>query len=131
MNSQALPQVTDSEWEVMLAVWQADDQAAGEIIARVLESRDWNHRTIRTLLARLVEKRAINVRIEGSRHLYRAAVSREACVRSAANSFTERFFSGNLNSLLLHFVENEELSDEEVDELRRTLNARKRKRRNR
>jgi len=115
----------DAEWQVMLAVWQADEQAAGEIIDRVLQQRDWNHRTIRTLLARLVEKGAVDVRVDGAKYLYRAAVTREACVRSAAKSFAERFFGGSPQSMLLHFVENEELSDEELDQLRLSLDARK------
>jgi BlaI family penicillinase repressor len=117
-------EITDAEWEVMLSVWEADDQLPGEIIARVEPIRNRSHRTVRTLLARLVEKGAVRVRIDGSKHLYSAAVSREECVRLAAKSFTERFFAGSLPSMLLHFVEHEQLSDEDADELRRRLDRR-------
>lgn len=116
-------QITDAEWDVMQAVWQADDQMAGEIIAMVQQSRDWNHRTIRTLITRLVEKGAIGVRIDGNKHLYHAVLSREECVRSAARSFSERFFSGDIKSLLVHFVENEEISQDELDDLRGLLRS--------
>ena len=119
-------QITDAEWDVMQAVWQADDQAAGEVIAKVQMSRDWNHRTIRTLLARLVEKGAVEVQIDGNKHLYRAAVSKQECVRSAAKSFSARFFSGDVKSLLLHFVENEDLSREELASIRQSLSPKKR-----
>lgn len=121
MNQRSELQITDAEWEVMLSVWEAEDQTAGEIIARTETLRDRSHRTIRTLLARLVEKGAVDVHVEGSRHLYRAAVTRNECVRSAAHSFSERFFAGNLQSLLMHFVENETLSSEELAELKQTL----------
>jgi BlaI family penicillinase repressor len=114
-------EITDAEWEVMLSVWEADDQLPGEIIARVEPIRKRSHRTVRTLLSRLVEKGAVRVRIDGSRRLYSAAVSREECVRSAAKSFTERFFSGSLQSMLLHFVEHEQLSNEDAEELKRRL----------
>ena len=114
-------QITDAEWEVMQAVWQAEDQGAGDIIAKVQASRDWNHRTIRTLLTRLVKKDAIAVRTEGTKHFYRAAVSRQECVRSAVKSFSERFFSGDVKSLLLHFVENEGISNDELEDIRRSL----------
>ncbi|HAW27842.1 BlaI/MecI/CopY family transcriptional regulator [Gimesia maris] len=124
MSQRSELQITDAEWEVMQSVWEAEDQTAGEIIARTETLRDRSHRTIRTLLARLVEKGAVDVHVEGSRHLYRAAVTRNECVRSAAHSFSERFFSGNLQSLLMHFVENETLSSEELAELRQTLDAR-------
>lgn len=117
-------QITDAEWEVMLSVWEAEHQTAGEIIARVEPIRERSHRTVRTLLARLVEKGAVSVKVDGSRHLYSAAVTRNECVRSAARSFTDRFFSGNLQSLLIHFVENETLSSDEIDELRKRLEGR-------
>jgi len=118
-------QITDAEWQVMQALWEADEQAAGDVIARVQQERDWNHRTIRTLLARLVEKGAVAVRIEGSKHLYHAAVSRQDCVGSAAKSFRERFFAGDLKSLLMHFVEQEEISNDELEELQRILEGRR------
>lgn len=124
MNQRSELQITEAEWEVMLSVWEAADQTAGEIIARTETLRDRSHRTIRTLLARLVEKGAVNVRVDGSRHLYRAAVTRNECVRSAARSFSERFFAGNLQSLLMHFVENESLSSEELAELKQSLDER-------
>lgn len=114
-------QITDAEWAVMEAVWAAESQAAGDVITRVKQTKDWNHRTIRTLLARLVEKGAVDVQIEGNKHLYRAAVSKQECVRSAARSFSERFFAGDVKSLLLHFVEHEEISADELQELQRTI----------
>lgn len=124
MSQGAELQITEAEWEVMLSVWEAVDQTPGEIIARVESVRNRSHRTVRTLLARLVEKGAVNVRVDGSRHLYRAAVTRNECVRSAARSFSERFFAGDLQSLLMHFVENETLSSDEIAELKQSLEER-------
>ena len=114
-------QITDAEWEVMQSVWEADDQTPAEIIARVQPLRERSHRTIRTLLARLVDKGAVTVRVDGSQYLYSAAVSRDDCVRAAAKSFSQRFFAGDLKSLLLHFVESESLSEQEANELRERL----------
>ncbi|WP_417390670.1 BlaI/MecI/CopY family transcriptional regulator [Gimesia sp.] len=124
MSQGAELQITEAEWEVMLGVWEAVDQTPGEIIARVESVRNRSHRTVRTLLARLVEKGAVIVRVDGSRHLYRAAVTRNECVRSAARSFSERFFAGDLQSLLMHFVENETLSSDEIAELKQSLEER-------
>jgi len=114
-------QITDAEWEVMLGVWAQDDQTSGEIIARVDPDGLRSHRTIRKLLSRLVDKGAVLAKPDGPKHLYRAAVTREACVRHAAESFSERFFSGSVKSMLMHFVEHETLSGEEVEELKRRL----------
>jgi BlaI family penicillinase repressor len=123
MSDKSELQITDAEWEVMLSVWEADDQTPGEIIARVQPLRGRSHRTVRTLLSRLVDKGAVSVRVHGVQHLYSAAVTRDACVRAAAESFSARFFAGSLRSLLLHFVENESLSDDELMELRQRLDS--------
>lgn len=121
MTEQPQLQITDAEWDVMLGVWAQDDQTAGEIIARVDPDGLRSHRTIRKLLSRLVDKGAVTARPDGPKHLYRAAVTREACVRHAAESFSDRFFSGSVKSMLMHFVEQESLSAEEVEELKQRL----------
>ena len=49
-------QISDSEWDVMEPIWQQGVCTAAEVIDRLGATHDWNHSTIRTLLARLVEK---------------------------------------------------------------------------
>ncbi|MCA9127230.1 MAG: BlaI/MecI/CopY family transcriptional regulator [Planctomycetales bacterium] len=120
-------QITDAEWEVMESVWQADGQLPSEILSRI-DAEGRSHRTFRALLARLVDKGAVTVTIDGSRHYYSAAVSREECVQTAAESFTQRFFAGDLKNLLLHLVERESLTTAEIDELQQQLAAAKSKR---
>lgn len=112
--------ITDGEWEIMESVWRADDQTPADILARI-DVGDRSHRTLRTLLARLVEKGAVKVRLDGAKYLYSACLSREECIRSAAESFSQRFFAGSLKSLLLHFVEDESLSKSEIEELKNRL----------
>lgn len=128
-------QVTGAEWDVMVSLWNLEAEkldrpvafAPGKLIERVQSVRDWNHRTIRTLMSRLVEKEAMRVQIDGAKHLYRSAVNKDDCVRVAAKTFASQFFNGDAKSMLLHFVENEQLSDADLEEIRRSLNARKKK----
>jgi len=122
-NDKSELRITDAEWEVMQSVWEMDHQTAGEIISRVQPLRGRSHRTVRTLLSRLVDKGAVSVHVDGARHLYIAAITRDACVRAAAESFSERFFAGDVRSLLLHFVQNESLTDTELIELQQQLDS--------
>ena len=137
MNKKSQIQVTEAEWEVMLALWlwqskhqnaeSAPGATAGEIIELVQDAKpDWNHRTIRTLVSRLVDKGAIQSTKIGSRHEYRARVSREECVQVAAQSFFDRFFEGSAKSMLLHMMEHTDLSEADIEELRQSLNEKKR-----
>ena len=123
MSDDSRLKITEAEWEVMLSVWEADAQTPAEIIARVQPLRGRSHRTVRTLLARLVDKGAVVAEVKGSQRCYSAAVTRDECVRAAAESFSERFFGGNLKSLVMHFVEDETLSDQDIAELKQRLEA--------
>jgi BlaI family penicillinase repressor len=114
-------QISDSEWDVMEPVWAAGSCTAADVIRELSATHDWNHSTIRTLLARLVEKGALEYDVQGSRYIYRAAVSREQCVRLEGRSFLEKAFGGDVTSLLAHFVSDAKLSPGEIEQLRRLL----------
>ena len=73
--------ISDAEWTVMQVLWDLKQATAGEVIERLESSSDWNHRTIRTLIRRLVDKGLVLHTVEGQRHLYRPAASRQSCVR--------------------------------------------------
>jgi BlaI family transcriptional regulator, penicillinase repressor len=114
-------QISDSEWDVMEAVWDAGPCTAADVIQRLRETHDWNHSTIRTLLARLVEKGALDYEVDGPRYIYRAALSRKQCVRQEGRSFTEKVFGGDVGALLMHFVRDASLEQEQIEELRNLL----------
>ncbi len=116
-------QISDAEWDVMTVVWDGQPMTAGDVIAALAETRQWNHRTIRTLLSRLVEKGALQYDVDGTRYIYRSAVSRQQCVRHESRSFASKVFGGDVGALIAHFVEDTSLSPEEIDRLRQLLAA--------
>jgi len=70
-------QISPAEWDVMAIVWDAGSTTAADVIARLSDSHDWSHRTIRTLLARLVEKGALKYTVDGKAYIYRPAGTRK------------------------------------------------------
>ena len=114
-------QISDSEWDVMEPIWAAGACTAADVIKTLRATHDWNHSTIRTLLARLVEKGALTYDVDGSRYIYRAAVSRQRCVRQEGRSFLEKAFGGDVAALLAHFVAEASLDPEQIEQLRRLL----------
>lgn len=113
--------ISDAEWDVMEPIWAAGACTAAEVIRRLRATHDWNHSTIRTLLARLVEKGALRYDVDGSRYIYRAAVSRQQCVCREGRSFLEKAFAGDVAALLAHFVEEASLDRNQIEQLRRLL----------
>jgi BlaI family penicillinase repressor len=123
-KSKATP-ISDSEWDVMEPIWEAGACTAAEVIRQLRATHDWNHSTIRTLLARLVEKGALEYEVDGSRYIYRPAVSRRHCVRLQSRSFLEKAFGGDVGALLTHFVSEASLDRDQIEELHRLLDQKK------
>lgn len=127
--SQPIPRISDTEWEVMRAVWSGHPATAGEIADRLAQSDpSWHPKTARTLLGRLVEKRALTYAVDGRIFLYRPLVTEQECIAAASTSFLERVFGGALQPMLAHFVERQDLSPEDVRELEKILARRKNRR---
>lgn len=114
-------QISDSEWDVMEPIWASSSCTAADVIKHLRATHDWNHSTIRTLLARLVEKGALAYDVDGSRYIYRAAVSRERCVRQEGRSFLDKAFGGDVAALVTHFVEDAKLDRDQIEQLRQLL----------
>ena len=119
------PQVSDAEWEVMTVLWDSSPRTAAEVVEALSDRTTWAPKTIKTLLGRLVKKGALRFKEEGNRYLYRPVFPRERYVEEASKSFLDRVFGGKATPMLVHFVENAELSDEELRELRSILDRKK------
>lgn len=116
------PDISDSEWSVMEALWERAPQTASEVTRTLKPTMKWAENTVRTLLTRLVEKGALKTdeNTSGTR-TYLPAVKREACVRAESDSFLQRVFQGAAKPLLIHFAQNSKLTPEEVKELKKLL----------
>ncbi len=120
-----MPRISETEWEVMQAVWKGHPCSAQEIIARLaLADPTWHPKTAKTLLARLVRKRALGYTSEGRTYYYRPLVSEAECQAQASESFVQRVFGGSLRPMLAHFVERRKLSAADVRALKRMLDER-------
>ena len=94
---------------------------AGEVVDAVALTQDWAPRTIKTLLNRLVQKQAVEVRVDGRKYLYRAAVPRDAVVRRESRSFLSRVFGGAVAPAVVHLIEHSDLTPQEIEQLRQLL----------
>lgn len=116
------PDISDSEWTLMEALWESSPQTASEVTKILRPTTNWAENTVRTLLTRLVEKGALKTgeNASGTR-TYLPAVKREACVRAEGESFMQRMFGGAAKPLLVHFAQNSKLTADEVSELKKIL----------
>ncbi|MDR1283132.1 MAG: BlaI/MecI/CopY family transcriptional regulator [Opitutaceae bacterium] len=116
--------ISDTEWEIKRVAWARHPVTAAEIIASLAE-RDptWHPKTVRTLLARLVGKKALGYQSEGRAYVYTPLVKESECVAAASETFVERVFGGSLRPMLAHLVETKKLTRADINELRALLDA--------
>jgi len=120
-NMQKTPKISEAEWEVMKVLWGTSPATANDIVKRLSGKTHWKRETIRTLINRLVQKKAVGFEKKGRQYHYFPLVTEAECVRAETTSFLKRFGGGSIEPMLAAFVEEEHLSGEKVARLRRIL----------
>ena len=122
------PSISKAEWAVMRELWDGGEMTANEVVARLKGKRDWKPKTVHTLIRRLTDKGVLAAERDGREYRFQAVVAERDCQMAESRSFLERVFGGtSLAPLVATFVEERELDETEIAELRRLL-ARKSKR---
>jgi len=117
--------ISPAEWEVLTALWNKAPATAAEICEALSGDQDWHPKTVGTFLTRLVQKGLLKVRRDGKVNVYAPLKSRAQCIRAESDSFLKRVFRGSFGPMLLHFIENAELSPAEIRDLERLLKQKK------
>ncbi len=116
------PDITESEWSIMEALWENCPQTAPELAKALRPTTGWAENTVRTMLTRLVDKGALMVKENASgTRTFTPVVKREDCVQAESESFMQRIFRGAAKPLLVHFASNTKLTPDEVHELKKLL----------
>jgi BlaI family transcriptional regulator, penicillinase repressor len=113
---------------VMKVLWDRGPMAARDIYTALPDATGWAYKTVKTLLTRLVAKGALDYQQIGNSYLYRAAVDRHHVTRTEMRSFMDRVLGGALFPVLQHFIEEHDLSDDELRKLQEMLEERDRQR---
>jgi BlaI family penicillinase repressor len=120
------PALSPAEWEIMKILWEAGPQAARDVFAKLPAKRGWAYKTVKTLLSRLVAKRALTYEQIGNSYLYRPAIDREQATRQEVRSVFQRLISEACSPVLAQFIEEADLSDVEIRQLKRKLDEKRR-----
>jgi BlaI family penicillinase repressor len=116
-----LPKISESEWLVMQVLWSKGPLTANEVVEQLARKTKWNPRTVKTLINRLLKKGALNFQKQGRQYRYFAAVSESKCVRKETQSFVRRVYGGAVRPMLASFLEDTDLSPDEIKDLKKIL----------
>ncbi|MBL8553538.1 MAG: BlaI/MecI/CopY family transcriptional regulator [Phenylobacterium sp.] len=113
-----MSRISGAESQIMEALWNEEPLTAEEIIAKVGPANAWGEATVKTLINRLLKKKALISARSGGRALYRTLVSREEYVTGESQGLLDRLFGGQIAPLVAHYAQHRALSAEEVARLK-------------
>ena len=122
-----LPQISEAEFEVMKVVWKYAPINTNEITEKLTQTTNWSPKTIQTLIKRLVSKKALTYEKQSRVFVYTPLVKEDEYIRRESNTFLNRFYDGNIISMLASYIEDDKLSEAEIDTLRSLLSEKQKK----
>lgn len=122
-----LPQISEAEYEVMKIVWKHAPINTNEITEKLLQSTNWSPKTIQTLIKRLVTKGALTYEKQSRVFVYTPLVKESEYICQESNSFLNRYYDGDITAMLSAYIENDKLTEPEIETLRSLLSKRGKK----
>ncbi len=113
--------ISEAEAVVMEVLWRGAPRSAEDILAEVGPLQDWQEGTVKSLLNRLLKKRAVTAVRDGRRYLYTPKLSRGQYVMQESKGLLDRLFDGRVAPLVAHFSERRKLSRKDIAELKRLI----------
>lgn len=118
---------SENEWIVMEVLWDsAVPLTATDIIEKLKGIKDVSPKTIRVLINRLLKKGILDYTVDphdARIYHYSAVKSKQDCLKEKSERFVKSYFNGNTLGMVATLVQNEYLTEEQLDELIDILEA--------
>ncbi len=116
-----LSTISDAEYQVMKIVWASAPISTNEVVEKLEKVTSWKPKTIQTLLSRLVKKGVLRYEKDSRVFVYTPAVNETEYLDRESESFLDRFYDGTLSSMVINYVEQDKLSEDDLQRLRQIL----------
>lgn len=113
--------LTEAEWAIMEVLWEKQPCAAGTIQEALQGSHGWAYSTVKTTMDRMVAKGLLATEAIRNLTLFRALVDRDQVRMGELRKFLRRAFAGAVSPMIQFLVEHEDLSEQDLDDLRKLI----------
>ena len=110
--------ITAAESQIMEALWRSSPMSTEEIVAEVGTAQGWAEGTVRTLVNRLLRKKAIRGERDRTRYQYVPLIQRADYVLSESQGLLDRLFEGEVTPLIAHFAKHRALTPADMKKLK-------------
>jgi BlaI family transcriptional regulator, penicillinase repressor len=115
--------LTGQELEIMKVVWKLESASVRQVYEILLKKRHIAYTTVMTMMKILEQKGFLKKRQEDRAYIYTPIQPQKQVVGGMVRDFINRVFNGSAEPLLLHLVEDQHLSEADLEEIRRVIRA--------
>ncbi len=116
--------LTPLEALIMDAVWRLSEATVRQVKAHLDPVKPMAYNTVLTMMRILRDKGFLETERNGRSDVYRPVVTREQAAGWSLHELLDRFFAGSATALVSQLLESEDLSAQDVKEIRREVNKR-------
>ena len=113
--------LSESEWQVMNALWKQFPATARQIMNHIPDEINWAYTTVKTLLSRLVEKKAVTERKQGNTSVYEPLISQHSARQGALRSMVDKVLGGTVQPMMHFLAEERNLTEKQRRQLKQLL----------
>jgi len=113
-----MARISTAESQIMQALWARGPLGAEDIVRDVGAAQNWGEATVKTLINRLLKKKAIASEREAGRARYRPLLTREEYLTGESQGLLDRLFGGEVAPLVAHYARHRPLSPQELERLK-------------
>jgi BlaI family penicillinase repressor len=124
---QSLNELTEGEWVIMKVVWDNEPCAAGTVQEALAETKDWAYSTVKTTMDRMVTKGLLEITKIRNLQLFSSKISQTEAKKGEFRKMLKRAFDGALTPMMQFLIEQEDLSKDDLDNLRLLINKAEKK----
>ena len=117
------PKPTASELEILRVLWNRGPSTVREVLESLNEKKNLGYTGVLKLLQIMTVKGSVRRDESNRAHIYEACRPAEQTKRQLAMDMLQRVFEGSASQLMMHALAGHRASAEEVEELRRILDA--------
>jgi predicted transcriptional regulator len=117
--------LTSGELEIMKVVWDREQVTVRDVYEALAESRKVAYTTVMTMMKILEQKGYLSRNLDDRAHVYTAAQPQKTVIGAMVKDFVNRVFDGSAEPLLVHLIEEHDLTPEDLDEIAQLRQAHK------
>lgn len=118
-------QPSNLELQVLSVLWENGASTVRDVLAALPDGKTRAYTTVLTVMQNMEKKGLLTRSKEGSAHVYAPAESQRQTLKPMMQNLLRNVFGGRVSTVMQHFLEETEVSEDEITEIRRLIDQRK------